>query len=249
MASDLRAATAGRRPKWQSWKSIAVAATVLVAAITIALSKHTNSVETAVATGTAAPINEPIAPQEVQLDLRIQPLGKPGNSLAFNDEVDHVQANDRLQINTQVPKSGYLYVVWYRPDGEVRLLDDKALTTQRMAIQEPPVDDKTPWEALGEKGTGKHLVIAFTKPTPLNAEEAEQLKHANWQTATDWLGQRPLFRTGHPRTRIDGPTRGGATSRTPSEAETDRYLGELGTMLKYKWGCYYQATLFRVNQD
>jgi serine/threonine protein kinase len=246
MARDLRAATRVRRPKWQSWKSLAAAAAVVLCASAIIFSKHSNS-EAAAGLGAIEPEASPrIDQQEVQLGLRIQPLGKPGNSLLFNDEIDHVQAADRLQINVQVPRPGYLYVLWYRPNGDVRLCDENDLSTARLAIQDPPVDDKTPWESLSASGVGKHLVVAFTRKTPLRADEAEALKQTPWQTTTDWLGDRTLFRTGYPR-MTEGPARGMSAHQGPSEAEVDQYLGKLGKLLKHDWKCYYQAVVFRVN--
>ena len=144
-----------------------------------------------------------------------------------------------------MPKPGYLYAVWYRPDGEVRLFDDKALAMQRHAIQEPPVDDRTPWEPLGAKGAGKHLIVAFTKATPLGTDDAKMLTQSAWHAQTDWVRDRTMFPTGNPRT-IAGLTRGAPQVHSP-EIDADRYLGDLGTLLKYKWGCYYQAIVFRVN--
>jgi hypothetical protein len=250
MARDLRAATRVRNPKWRNRRALAGAAAVvaLFGLLALVSLKHQDATTAAVPVpvSASAPAIEAIPPQEVHLDLRIQPLGKPGAALALNDEIDHLQASDRLQINAQVPQRGYLYVVWYRPDGQIRLLDDKALATSRLAIQEPPVDEKTAWEPLGKVG-GEHLIVAFTKPTPLSAEEADVLKRSNWHADTDWLGSRTLFRTGHPRTTIEGPTRGAPPSPVPPAIEADRYLGELGTILKYKWGCYFQAVIFRVN--
>jgi hypothetical protein len=165
--------------------------------------------------------------------------------LDVNDELDRLQLSDRIQINAQVPQRGYLYVVWYRPNGEVKLLDEKALNTPQIALQEPQVGKNAAWEPLDSAGPGKHLVVAFTKPTPLNDEEVTGLRNASWHASTDWLGDRVIFRTGHPRTAEDGPTRGGTAP--PKAIDNDRYLGELGTILKYHWGCYYQAVVFRVN--
>jgi hypothetical protein len=140
-----------------------------------------------------------------------------------------------------------MYVVWYRPDGTARLMDEKALSTPSLAIQEPPVDNETPWELIGTKADGKHLVVAFTKPTPLTAEEVDRLKRSRWQADTDWLGERIVFRTAHPRTR-PGTSRGGfAPEPAGSAIDDDRFLDELGTLLKYDWECYYQAIMFRVN--
>jgi len=225
---------------------LAAAAAVVIGASAIILSKHSNSEATA-GLGTIEPeASPPIEQQEVQLGLRIQPGGKPGNSLLFNDEIDHVQAADRLQINVQVSKPGYMYVLWFRPNGDVRLSEEHDLATARLAIQDPPVDDKTPWEQLSASGRGKHLVVAFTRKTPLRADEAEALKQASWQTDTDWLGDRTLFRTGYPR-MTEGPTRGSAAPKGPSDAEVDQYLGKLGKLLKHDWKCYYQAVVFRVN--
>jgi hypothetical protein len=247
MALDLRATLQSKKPKWQSWKSLAAAAAVVVAAAAIVFSKHSNTEATAGGGTVVEPeVSSPIDQQEVQLGLKIQPLGNPGNSLLFNDEVDHVQPADRLQINVQVPKPGYLYVLWCKPNGEVRLSEESDLATARLAIQDPPVDDKTPWEPLSASGAGKHLVLAFTRKTPLRADEAEALKHTPWQTTTDWLGDRTLFRTGYPR-MTEGPTRGSATPRGPSDEEADQYLGKLGKLLKHDWKCYYQAVVFRVN--
>jgi hypothetical protein len=186
-----------------------------------------------------------IEPQEVKLDLRIQPLGKPGKALVLTDEIERLRPADRLQINAQVPQRAYLYVLWYQPNGKVELLDENALALSRIAVQEPPVDERTPWESLSTAAAGKNLVIAFTKPTPLTAAEAETLKQAKWGSDGDWLGDRTMFRTGHPRT-TEGPTRGGAAPTAPT-SNTDRYLGQLGALLKYEWGCYYQAVIFRVN--
>jgi hypothetical protein len=39
-------------------------------------------------------------------------------------------------------------------------------------------------------------------------------------------------------------TRG--AERTPADA-LDRYLGELGTILRDKWACYYQGVIFHVD--
>jgi hypothetical protein len=125
-------------------------------------------------------------------------------------------------------------------------MDEKALSTPSLAIQEPPVDNDTPWDLIGAEGTGKHLVVAFTKPTPLTAEEVDRLKRVRWQADTDWLGDRIVFRTAHPRTRT-GPLRGFAPDPAGPTMDEDRYLGELGTILKYDWECYYQAIMFRVN--
>ncbi|HEX4413601.1 MAG TPA: serine/threonine-protein kinase [Lacipirellulaceae bacterium] len=246
MARDLRATARAPRPKWQSWKSLAAAAAVLLVAGAIIFSNHSNSEATAGA-GTIEPEASPrLDKQEVQLSLKIQPLGKPGSSLLFNDEVDHVVSGDRLQINVQIPKAGYLYVLWYRPNGEAHLSEESDLATARLAIQDPPVDEKTPWAEIGQGGAGKHLVVAFTRTTPLRADEVETLKHTPWQTTTDWLGNRTIFRTGYPR-MIEGPTRGGVAHQGPSDAEVDQYLGKLGTLLKQDWKCYYQAVVFRVN--
>jgi hypothetical protein len=249
MARDLREAIRVRESRWPTLKTLVAATAVILLAVVgtfaVSLSKDAGAVASVEAGTPNVPAIATIAPQEVRLTLQIQPQGKTGTALDVNDELDRLQLSDRIQINAQVPQRGYLYVVWYQPNGEARLLDEKALDTPQIALQEPQVGKNAAWEPLDAVGAGEHLVVAFTKPKPLSAEEVEQLKSASWHTSTDWLGDRAIFRTGHPRAIVDEPTRG--TPAPPKVVDSDRYLGELGTILKYRWGCYYQAVVFRVN--
>jgi hypothetical protein len=254
MARDLRAAMQPPKAKWMNWKSLAAAAVVVIGASALILSKHSNSEATAhletIGAPTnpaipANPTNPAIKPQQVQLTLWIQQSGKTGSSQKFDDDIDHVETSDRLQINAQIPSDGYFYVLWFKPNGEVSLSNENDLSRTQLAIQDPPVDDKTPWNSLSG-AAGKNLVVAFTRETPLQAEEAEMLKHTSWETATDWLSHRTLFKTGFPRVTKD-IDRGNETKKGPTEAEMDQYLGKLGTLLKRDWNCCYQAVVFRVN--
>ncbi len=253
MAHDLRAANRVRVPKWRNLKILAAAAAVVIIAGALGLASMTHGHSQAeastdngskVAPPVVAPATVRIEPQEVVLDLRIQPLGKPGSFVTLNRDVERLDATTGLQINAGFAKAdhrGYLYVVWYRPDHTVRLLDDKALATAQLAIQEPPVSENTAWDPLDAGSKGKNLIVAFTKPTPLTSEEAEILKHATWESDPKWLGNDTMNNTGWPRTI--GSDRG---MNPPKQIEADRYLGELGTTLKYKWECYFQAVVFRV---
>lgn len=255
MARDLRAANRVRVPLWRNLKSLAAAAAVVIIVGALGLASMPRSRSQAEAStengSKVAPLDAPpaaarIEPEEVVLDLRIQPLGKPGSFIALNRDVERLDTTTGLQINAGFAKAdhrGYLYVVWYRPDQTVRLLDESALPTPRLAIQEPPVNETTAWDPLGTGSRGKNLIVAFTKPTPLTAAEVEMLKHANWDADPKWLGSDTMNATGSPRITT-GATRG--MPEPPKKAAADRYLGELGSLLKQDWNCYYQAVVFRV---
>jgi Protein kinase domain len=258
MARDLRSANRVLVPLWRNLKTLAAAAAVviIVGALGLASMTHGNSQAEAstdngskVASPVAAPTAALIEPQEIELKLLIQPLGKPGSFINLNRDVERLDATTGLQVNAGFAKAdhrGYLYVVWYRPDHMVRLLDESGLATPKLAIQEPPVNETTAWDPLGVGSRGKNLIVAFTKPTPLTKADVETLKHANWDSDPKWLGSDTMNATGWPRITT-GAIRGFVSPEPPKTTGADRYLGELGSLLKHDWNCYYQAVVFRVN--
>jgi Protein kinase domain len=234
MARDLRAAVESRHRAWPAWAAVAVAACLLVAAGFVAMRS----------------LGPPeIEPQQVRFELLIQPQAKPGHSFALADDSVEVQADDGWQVHAQTIDNsrGYLYCVWYRPDGTVQLIDADALTDARPALQEPPVGDQVPWQAIDDAGV--HLVVAFTKPEPLSPADVALLKHARWKTDRNQLGEAELLPVGWPQVAAHAPsaTRGGEPDDTTEATHNDEYLGELGAILQGQWKCYYQGAIFRVH--
>ncbi|MEX2308949.1 MAG: protein kinase [Pirellulales bacterium] len=241
MAHDLRKAI-GRQPsKWRRWQTIAaaLAATVLIAALGLSALRNGTSVNMAGFGSLPATVVQPIPPQDVRFELHIQPDGVPADESILIQEIEELKTSDGLQIEAQVPKPGYLYCLWYRPNGNVELLGEDRLERPVDAIQEPGIGPQLAWPKIAD--AGEHLILAFTKPTPLTADECDQLKRARWQTDRNLLGKHAFAPVFYPKDV--SPTRGGE----PVAVETrDIYLGELRTILRDNWSCYYQGIIFRV---
>jgi predicted Ser/Thr protein kinase len=232
MARELRGALgcrAAARPKWQ--KLAAAAATLLIVALGL----------NALIGGRAAP-QPAIQPQEVRFALAVQPGARPADGPLRLEDIEDLTTADALQIKAEIQNPGYLYCLWCRPDGTVELLGEERLETPVAAIHEPGVGPQLPWPAIGSDNDGEHLALAFTKPTPLTGDECEMLKLARWQTAHNRLGKQPFVRVFYPD---DASTSRGAERSQPSAK--DRYLGELGSLLRDQWKCYYQGIIFRVH--
>jgi hypothetical protein len=157
-------------------------------------------------------------------------------------DIDSLTTGDALQISAQIEKPGYLYCLWYQPSGRVELFGEERPEVLVDAIQEPGVGPQLPWATIGSDNAGEHLVLAFTRQTPLTAAECDLVKRARWQTEYNRLGTQPYVALFYPRDQ--STTRGAEPTATLTD---DRYLGELGTILRHNWGCYYQAIIFRVD--
>lgn len=254
MARDLRESIRPKKTRL-NWMvaAVAVAATVAIAAFGLVMFRGAAG-PAPMASATpepALPAQQLIPPQEVRLEVRVQPHAKPGDYVVLNQEVVGLETTDGVQLYAEVDKPGYLYCLWYRPDGSVLVLDEHMLDVSRPAIQEPSIGPQLGWEPFGENEAGEHLVIAFTKQTPLTPEELQLLKQANWKTEYNELGELPMVEFGYPRSTasLARTMRGGEAVAQPQQINVDKYLGQLGTILKDQWRCYYQGLVFRVNEE
>ena len=243
MARDLRNAVGGRpiqRPKWPMLAA-AAAATILIAALGFTALNEDGVLKSAGLGSLPAPAAATIEPQEIRFDLHVQPNAQAAAKSIRLEEIDNLTTGDGLQIKANIDKPGYFYCLWYRPNGAVDLLGEERLERPVDAIHEPGVGPQLPWATIGSDNAGQHLIVAFTKPTPLTRDECDQLKRARWQTTHNRLGKQPFVRVFYPHEIA--ATRG--AEQVAPETE-DRYLGELGTILRDKWACYYQGMIFHV---
>ena len=232
MARDLRLAARCSQPSRRGWLRFAAAAAVLII----------------VPFGAGLFRQPTIAVQPVTLQVRFQREPDSGKFAVLSNSTASLNSSDGVQFYAEVPRPGYLYCLWYRPNGEVRLVGEENLATPRPAIQHPPVGPQFDWDNFGPGSQGDNLVIAFTKRRPLSASQLERLRAAPWQTSENRLGAQRMKEVGRPGT-LSGPIalRGTDSVAQRPAAQGTRYLGELGTVLKDEWDCYYQAIVFRVD--
>jgi tRNA A-37 threonylcarbamoyl transferase component Bud32 len=235
MARDLRAAIAVKSAPARRWQSLAAAAATITA---VALAVSAWRYDSAPAANPAA-----IPPQPVRLGLFVQPGAQAAASAVPLQEVERLTTGDALKVTAETEKPGYLYCLWYRPNGTVEMLGEARLAKPVDAIHVPGAGPQLPWSAIGSENSGDHLVIAFMKPTPLTPQQRDELQRTAWQTGHNRLANQPYAAVFYPN---DTSTTRGAPGETIPPAAEDRYLGALGTMLRDKWGCYYQGLIFRV---
>jgi serine/threonine protein kinase len=232
MASDLRKALGGQTSRWRNWHAILVAAAAALLVVAFGFTALKSN---------PLPTIAPIPPQKAALAVYVQPGARPANATIPVEEIENLTSGDAIQIKARIDEPGYFYCLWYQPNGTVKLLGEDRLERPVDAIQEPGVGPQLPWATIGADNAGEHLVLAFTKPTPLTEAECDALQRAHWQTTHNRLGRQLFARVFYPQ---DSSTTRGAEHET-SDAE-DPYLGELGTILRDKWACYYQGIIFHV---